>query len=32
VWGTALYLYAGGLYIGQAIPVIRRRRQRQRLS
>ena len=31
-WGTALYLYAGGLYIGQAIPVIRRRRQRQRLS
>ncbi len=32
VWGTALYLYAGGLYVGQAIPVIRRRRQPQRLS
>ena len=31
VWGTALYLYAGALYVGQALPVIRRRRERQRL-
>lgn len=30
VWGTALYLYAGALYVGQAIPVIQRRRQMQR--
>jgi cardiolipin synthase len=30
LWGTALYLYAGALYIGQAIPIFRRRRQLQR--
>jgi cardiolipin synthase len=29
LWGTALYLYAGALYVRQAIPVVRRRRQRQ---
>ena len=31
-WGTALYLYAGGLYLQQAVPVVRRRRQLQRRS
>lgn len=29
-WGTALYLYAGALYVGQAVPVVHRRRQLQR--
>jgi cardiolipin synthase len=30
IWGTALYLYAGALYMGQAITIVRRRRQLQR--
>ena len=30
IWGTALYLYAGALYVTQAVPVVRRRREGQR--
>ncbi len=30
LWGTALYLYAGALYVGQAAPIVRRRRRQAR--